>query len=63
MTAHEEARETMLHVATIKAMVAASRGLPPNLCCREAAPEPCPCGERLGALINEPEQLEGSAHD
>lgn len=61
MTPYEESREKALHVAAIKAMIAASRGLPPERCCREAAPAPCPCGERLGALVNEPEQLEGSS--
>ena len=61
-----EQREIMIHTAAVRAAIYAARGLPYDLW--HATPIPPPVidyqpAERLGALIDNPDDTGSSAHD
>ena len=61
-----ERREIMIHTAAIRAAIYAARGLPYDLGHATPIPPPvidCRPSERLGALIDDPDDIGSGAHD
>ena len=61
---HElERREVAIHTAAIRAAIYAARGLRCENCLPLVIPCDCRPAERLGALIDDPDDTGSSAHD
>ena len=58
-----ERRETMIHTHMIRAAIYAARGLRCEHCSPPVIPCDCQPAERLGALIDDPDDTGSGAHD